>query len=136
MTAAAVFLFLLAVGAPVALVMAFSGLAGAISLGGLDLRGMLADRMFSGVSGFVLIAVPYFIFTAELMNQAGLTQKLVTFNNALLGRIRGALSHVNITTSVFFAGLTGAAITDAVAIGRLLIPAMKRKATTPPMRQR
>lgn len=127
MTAAAVFLFLLVVGAPVALVMAFSGLAGAISLGGLDLRGMLADRMFSGVSGFVLIAVPYFIFTAELMNQAGLTQKLVTFNNALLGRVRGALSHVNITTSVFFAGLTGAAITDAVAIGRLLIPAMKKE---------
>ncbi|MCY4004679.1 MAG: TRAP transporter large permease subunit, partial [Rhodospirillales bacterium] len=87
MTATAVFLFLLVVGAPVALVMAFSGLAGAISLGGLDLRGMLADRMFSGVSGFVLIAVPYFIFTAELMNQAGLTQKLVTFNNALLGRV-------------------------------------------------
>ena len=127
MTAAAVFLLLLVVGAPVALVMAFSGLAGAVSLGGLDLRGMLADRMFSGVSGFVLIAVPYFIFTAELMNQAGLTQKLVAFNNALLGRVRGALSHVNITTSVFFAGLTGAAITDAVAIGRLLIPAMKRE---------
>ena len=127
MTAAAVFLLLLVVGAPVALVMVFAGLAGAISIGGLDLRGMLADRMFSGVSGFVLIAVPYFIFTAELMNQAGLTQKLVLFNNALLGRIRGALSHVNITTSVFFAGLTGAAITDTVAIGRLLIPAMKKE---------
>ena len=127
MTSAAVFFLLLALGAPVALVMAFAGLAGAISLGGLDFRGMLADRMFSGVAGFVLIAVPYFIFTAELMNQAGLTQKLVTFNNAALGRVRGALSHVNITTSVFFAGLTGAAITDTVAIGRLLIPAMKRE---------
>ena len=127
MTAAAVFLVLLAIGAPVALVMVFAGLAGAISIGGVDLRGVLADRMFSGVSGFVLIAVPYFIFTAELMNQAGLTQKLVLFNNALLGRIRGALSHVNITTSVFFAGLTGAAITDTVAIGRILIPAMKKE---------
>ena len=127
MTAAAVFLLLLVIGAPIALVMVFGGLAGAISIGGLDLRGVLADRMFSGVAGFVLIAVPYFIFTAELMNQAGLTQKLVTFNNAALGRIRGALSHVNITTSVFFAGLTGAAITDTVAIGRLLIPAMKKE---------
>ncbi|HUF20049.1 MAG TPA: TRAP transporter large permease, partial [Burkholderiales bacterium] len=45
----------------------------------------------------------------------------------LLGRVRGALSHVNITTSVFFAGLTGAAITDTVAIGKLLIPAMKKE---------
>ena len=127
MTSAAVFLLLLVLGAPVALVMVFAGLAGAISIGGLDFRSMLADRMFSGVAGFVLIAVPYFIFTAELMNQAGLTQRLVLFNNAALGRIRGALSHVNITTSVFFAGLTGAAITDTVAIGRILIPAMKKE---------
>ena len=131
MTAGAVFLLLLVLGAPVALVMVFSGLAGAFSIGGLDLRGMLADRMFSGVAGFVLIAVPYFIFTAELMNQAGLTQKIVTFNNAFLGRIRGALSHVNITTSVVFAGLTGAAITDTVAIGRILIPAMKKDGYDP-----
>ena len=127
MTALVVFLLLLLLGAPVALVMVFSGVAGAISIGGPDFRGILADRMFSGVAGFVLIAVPYFIFTAELMNQAGLTQKLITFNNAFLGRIRGALSHVNITTSVFFAGLTGAAITDTVAIGRILIPAMKKE---------
>ena len=126
MTAALlVFVVLLVIGAPVALVMAMSGLAGAASLGGVDFLSILADRMFSGVAGYVLMAVPYFIFTAELMNYAGLTERLITFNNALLGRVRGALSHVNITVSVFFAGLTGAAITDTVAIGKVLIPAMK-----------
>jgi tripartite ATP-independent transporter DctM subunit len=127
MAASAVFLVLLLIGAPIALVMVLSGLAGAVSLGGLGFLEIIADRMFSGVGGFLLMAVPYFIFTAELMNQAGLTQRLIAFNNALLGRVRGALSHVNITASLFFAGLTGAAITDTVAIGKLMIPAMKKE---------
>lgn len=128
MTAATtVFVLLLLIGVPIALVMVFSGLAGAVSLGGLAFLEILPDRMFSGVSGFLLMAVPYFIFTAELMNRAGLTQRLIDFNNALLGRVRGALSHVNITTSLFFAGLTGAAITDTVAVGKLMIPAMKKE---------
>lgn len=123
----AVFVFLLLIGVPIGLVMVFSGLAGATSIGGLAFLEILPDRMFSGVSGFLLMAVPYFIFTAELMNRAGLTQRLIDFNNALLGRVRGALSHVNITTSLFFAGLTGAAITDTVAVGKLMIPAMKKE---------
>ena len=122
-----IFVVLLLLGVPIALVMVFSGLAGAASLGGLEFLEILPDRMFSGVSGFLLMAIPYFIFTAELMNRVGLTQRLIDFNNALLGRVRGALSHVNITTSLFFAGLTGAAITDTVAVGKLMIPAMKKE---------
>ncbi|WP_386082281.1 TRAP transporter large permease [Vreelandella sp. F11] len=121
------FVLLLFIGAPVAVVMAMSGLAGGFAMGGERMLGIIADRMFSGVSGFLLIAVPYFIFTAELMNQGGLTQKLIAFNNALFGRVRGSLSHVNISVSVFFAGLTGAAVTDTVAIGKIMIPEMKRQ---------
>ena len=116
-----------AIGAPVAVVMAMSGLAGGFAIGGERMLGIIADRMFSGVSGFLLIAVPYFIFTAELMNQGGLTHKLIAFNNALFGRVRGSLSHVNISVSVFFAGLTGAAVTDTVAIGKIMIPEMKKQ---------
>jgi tripartite ATP-independent transporter DctM subunit len=127
MAATLAFLVLLLLGAPIALVMVLSGLAGAVSIGGPEFLEIVADRMFAGVSGFMLMAVPYFIFTAELMNRAGLTQRLIDFNNALLGRLRGALSHVNITASLFFAGLTGAAITDTVAIGKLMIPAMKKQ---------
>lgn len=121
------FVVLLLIGAPVAVVMAMSGLAGGFAMGGERMLGIIADRMFSGVSGFLLIAVPYFIFTAELMNQGGLTHKLIAFNNALFGHVRGALSHVNISVSVFFAGLTGAAITDTVAIGKIMIPEMKKQ---------
>ncbi|HEX6141467.1 MAG TPA: TRAP transporter large permease [Geminicoccaceae bacterium] len=122
-----VFALLLLMGMPIAVVMVLSGLAGAASIGGLAYLEIIADRMYSGVAGYVLISVPYFIFTAELMNHAGLTERLVRFNNALFGRVRGALSHVNITVSVFFAGLTGAAITDTVALGKILIPAMKKQ---------
>ncbi len=127
MPAIIAFVVLLLIGAPVAVVMAMSGLAGGFAMGGERMLGIIADRMFAGVSGFLLIAVPYFIFTAELMNQGGLTQKLIAFNNALFGRVRGALSHVNISVSVFFAGLTGAAITDTVAIGKIMIPEMKKQ---------
>ena len=121
------FVVLLFIGAPVAVVMAMAGLAGGFAIGGERMLGIIADRMFSGVSGFLLIAVPYFIFTAELMNQGGLTHKLIAFNNALFGRVRGSLSHVNISVSVFFAGLTGAAVTDTVAIGKIMIPEMKKQ---------
>ena len=122
-----VFAVLLLAGMPIAVVMVMSGLAGAYTIGGLPFLEIIADRMYSGVAGYVLISVPYFIFTAELMNHAGLTERLIRFNNTLFGRVRGALSHVNITVSVFFAGLTGAAITDTVARGKILIPAMKKQ---------
>lgn len=126
-SALSAFIILLLIGTPIALVMVFSGLAGGYELGGQAFLGIIAERMFSGVSGYLLMAVPYFIFTSELMNQAGLTERLVAFNNALFGRIRGALSHVNIVVSLFFSGLTGAAITDTVSVGKIMIPAMKRE---------
>ena len=129
-SAISVFLVLLLIGTPIALVMTMAGLAGAVELGGTRFLGIIAERMFSGVAGYLLMAIPYFIFTAELMNEAGLTSRLIAFNNALLGRVRGALSHVNVTVSLFFAGLTGAAITDTVAIGKILIPAMKKEGYT------
>ena len=121
------FALALLAGAPVGLAMLFAGGIGALTFGGPDLLSLIPEKIFSGVSPFLLIAIPYFIFTTELMNHAGLTERLLAFNQALFGRIRGGLSHVNITTSVFFAGLTGAAVTDTVSIGRLIIPAMKRE---------
>lgn len=130
-SAVVVFLVLLLIGTPIALVMVMSGLAGGVELGGMAFLGIIAERMFSGVSSYLLMAVPYFIFTSELMNQAGLTERLIAFNNALLGRIRGALSHVNIVVSLFFSGLTGAAITDTVAVGKIMIPAMKKEGYSP-----
>lgn len=122
-----VFTLLALAGLPIALVMVIAGLTGAVTLGGLDFMEIIADRFYAGVSGFVLIAIPYFIFTAELMNRAKLTDRLIDFASSLFGRIPGALSHVNVAVSILFAGITGAAVTDTVAIGKTLIPAMKRE---------
>src|SRR5210317_1077368 len=122
-----VFMVLAVIGLPIALVMIVAGLSGAISIGGIGFIEIIADRFYSGVAGFLLIAVPYFIFTAELMNRAKLTDRLVAFANSLFGKAPGALSHVNVIVSILFAGLTGAAVTDTVAIGKTLIPAMKRE---------
>ena len=128
MTAALILFVVFALtGLPIALVMIVAGLSGVVTIGGIDFLEIVAHRFYAGVSGFVLIAVPYFIFTAELMNRAGITDRLIAFANSLFGKVPGALSHVNITVSVFFAGITGAAVTDTVAIGKILIPAMKRE---------
>ena len=125
--ASLIFVILLLTGLPIGLVMVASGLAGGVSFGGWDFLQIIAGRFFAGVSGFVLIAIPYFILTAELMNRAGLTDRLVAFSKSLFGRVPGALSHVNVMVSMLFAGITGAAVTDAVAIGKTLIPAMKKE---------
>ena len=127
MSASIAFALLMVIGLPLGLVLTAAGLVGAVSIGGPDFLSILADRFFSGVSGYVLIAVPYFIITAEVMNRAGLTERLIAFASSLFGRVPGALSHVNVTTCLLFAGLTGAAVTETAAIGKTLIPSMRRE---------
>jgi tripartite ATP-independent transporter DctM subunit len=68
--------------------------------------------------------MPFFILAGEIMNAVGITQRLVGFAQALVGRFRGGLAHSNMLASVFFAGLTGSATADAAAFGRTLVPAM------------
>jgi len=127
MSASLAFAVLLLIGLPLGLVLTAAGMVGAFALGGTDYLGIIADRFYFGVSGYVLIAVPYFIFTAEIMNRSGLTDRLIAFAGSLFGRIPGALSHVTVTTCVLFAGLTGAAVTETAAIGKTMIPAMKKE---------
>ncbi len=125
--AAGAFIVLMLIGVPLGLVMTAAGLVGAYTIGGTSFLGIIADRFYAGVSGYVLIAVPYFIITAEIMNRAGLTDRLIAFAGSLFGRVPGALSHVNVTTCLLFSGLTGAAVTETVAIGKTLIPSMRRE---------
>lgn len=132
MSASVAFVFLMLIGVPIGLVLTAAGLVGAVSIGGPGFMSIIADRFYSGVSGYVLIAVPYFIITAEIMNRAGLTDRLIAFAGSLFGRVPGALSHVNVTTCFLFAGLTGAAVTETAAIGKTLIPAMRREGYSGP----
>ena len=85
---------------------------------------IMVQRMFDGIDSFPILAVPLFILAGEIMGRGGITDRLVKLSNTLVGSIRGALAHVNIMVSMFFAGMTGAATADTSAVGSLLIPAM------------
>ncbi len=123
---AVVFFAFLALGVPIGFTIGFAGLTGLFLMGsGASLFGMAPLQYFSGLDMFTLMAMPFFIFAGEIMNKAGITQRLVRFANILVGNVRGGLAHANILASVFFAGMTGAAVSDTAAIGTMLIPAMK-----------
>lgn len=84
-------------------------------------------KMYSGIDVFVLLSVPGFILAGNLMNQGGLTDKIIAFCNHLLGHIRGGLALANIGASMLFAGISGTAVSDTASIGSVMIPAMKKE---------
>jgi tripartite ATP-independent transporter DctM subunit len=92
---------------------------------------VLPQRVFSQLDVFALMAMALFILAGEYMNRTGVTRYLVEFSMALVGRFKGGLGHVNIMTSVFFAGVSGSAVADAAALGNTLIPAMTKKGYSP-----
>jgi C4-dicarboxylate transporter, DctM subunit len=93
---------------------------------GLDL-GTAAEQLLNGLfNSYVLLAVPLFIFAADLMNIGSLTDRLLSFCLVLVGRFRGGLGHVNVVANVIFAGMSGSAIADAVGIGRIIIGMMTK----------
>jgi tripartite ATP-independent transporter DctM subunit len=120
----------LAVGVPLGYMLGVVSLAGLWDMGGWPFLRIVATRFHSSVEEFLLIAIPFFILAAVLMNKSGLTDRLIRFVNLLIGHFPGGLSHVNIAGSIVFAGMTGAAVTDTVAIGNVMIPAMKREGYT------
>ncbi|NIY74762.1 TRAP transporter large permease [Thalassospira sp. HF15] len=118
-------LALLAIGAPVAFAIAL-GLVAYISTGtfGLDL---LPQRIFAGMDSFTILAIPLFVLAGELMNASGITSRVINLANALVGHAKAGLAQVNIWSSVIFAGLSGSAVADTSAIGRIFIPSMEKE---------
>jgi tripartite ATP-independent transporter DctM subunit len=89
--------------------------------------GMAAEQLLQGLyNGYTLLAIPLFILAAELMNVGSLSERLLGFCNAVVGRFRGGLGHVNVLSSVIFSGMSGSAVADAVGVGRLIIGMMTR----------
>ncbi len=122
-----VFFVLLALAIPIGYIMGISSMVGLFAMGGWDFLEPVAARLHAGTAGYMLVAIPFFILAAEFLNRSGMTEQLVDFANAVLGHLHGGLSHVNIFVSILFAGLTGAAVTDTIAVGGILIPAMKKQ---------
>ncbi len=88
---------------------------------------MVATQFFKGVASFPLLAIPMFILAGELMNESGITSRIIVFANLLVGRMKAGLALVNIWASVIFAGLSGSAIADTSALGRVFIPEMEKR---------
>ena len=118
-----------------------SGLALAYVIGGAAMLAYVASdntrylaimpqKIFSQISIFSLLAMPLFILAGEVMNRGGVTKALIDVSMALVGRLRGGLGHVNIMTSVFFAGISGSAVADAAALSNTLVPAMRERGYT------
>ena len=88
---------------------------------------IVPQRVFGGVNNFILLCIPFFIIAGDLMSMTKLFDQLIDVANAIIGRVKGALSHIVILVAMFFAGITGAAVADTSAVGSLLIPAMVKQ---------
>lgn len=88
---------------------------------------LVATQIFGGMQSYPLLAIPLFILAGELMNEAGITSRIVAFTSLLVGRCRAGLALVNIWASVIFAGLSGSAVADTSALGRVFIPEMEKR---------
>jgi C4-dicarboxylate transporter DctM subunit len=117
------FITFLILGIPIAFVLGLTSFVALLYSGNIPLL-LMPKEMFSGTDSFPLLAVPFFILAGNLMNAGGITRRLVHFCNLLLGYVRGGLALVNVVASMFFAGITGAAVADTSALGSILIPAM------------
>ena len=129
---AVVFFLLLLAGVPIGFVLGIAGVIGLFQIGGDNFFVMAPKRFFDGLNLFTFMAMPFFILAGEIMNRAGMTQRLADFANSLVGYMRGGLAHSNMLASVLFAGMTGAAVSDAAAFGTTLVPEMVRQGYTRP----
>jgi len=91
---------------------------------------IVAQRIFGGVDNYILLCIPFFILAGDLMSMTTLFDRLIKVANAMVGHIRGALSHITVLVAMFFAGITGAAVADTSAVGTVLIPAMIKQGYT------
>jgi tripartite ATP-independent transporter DctM subunit len=119
------FIGLLLMGASVAAAMLVSGVL-SIAVSGIPIT-LVAERMLGAVNSYTLLAVPFFIFAAVIMNRGGLTDRLLDVAKVFVGHFRGGSAQVDVLASIFFAGMSGSATADAASQGRILIPHMERQ---------
>lgn len=119
------------IGAPIAYAILISALAYlAVAGQGIGIAGkVLMDGLYNS---FILLAVPLFIVAANIMNAGTISDRLLSFCVALVGRFRGGLGHVNVVSSLIFSGMSGSAVADAAGIGKIIIQMMTRSGQYPP----
>jgi len=119
------FLLLLSLGMPISLSMGFSAMLSMLT-GGYDVS-QICVLVQRGVSNYTLVAIPYFVLAANIMNTGGITNRIVNWADAIVGWMRGGLAQVNVIGSVIFAGISGTSSADAAGLGLIEITAMRQK---------
>lgn len=120
-----VFFILVFIRVPIAFAL---GISSVVTIVYLDLPfTSVINQIYTGIDNFTLLAVPFFLLLGGLMNDGGITERLLQFSRVVVGHIRGGLAHINIFVSMIMAGLSGSAAADTAAIGPVLIPAMKKE---------
>jgi len=122
----AVFAISVLIGVPIAMGLGLAAVGGILAWGKVPLY-LIPQRMFTGVDSFVLMAIPFFMLAGELMDATGILDRMLKFADALVGRIRGGIAHVNVVAGMILSGVSGSAVADASAIGSALLPVMKKE---------
>ena len=122
---------LIFLGLPVAVALGLTAVGFYALQGDTRILAMLPQRMFSATTGFTLLAIPFFILAGNLMNTGGITRRIFDFADACVGHVRGGLGQVNVLASLFFSGMSGAAVADAAGLGQVELKAMADKGYDP-----
>ncbi|WP_447555611.1 TRAP transporter large permease [Vreelandella sp. EE22] len=118
------FLLFIALSVPIAFAIGLASILTILQLG-LPLTSVV-NQMFASINSFPLLAVPFFLLLGRLMNDGGITDRLLRFADSTVGHVRGGLGHINVMVSMMFASLSGSAAADTASVGAVLIPAMKK----------
>lgn len=122
-----VFLALLFIGVPIALVLAVSAMAYVVSSDNAVLFLSYPQQFFGGLEKYGLLAIPLFMLVGEVMNEGGLTRRLVAFASVFLGSIRGGLAYINILANMMLASIIGSANAQVAVMSQVMVPEMHRK---------
>lgn len=120
-----VFLIVLLSGAPIVFSFAFASLFYMIFIGDLSLD-MFAPVIYSSLDSFPLLAIPLFLFAGELMSKGGISRRIISFSEAIIGKVKGYLGMITILASAFFSAVSGSGVATVAAVGGMLIPEMKK----------
>lgn len=120
------FAICLIVGVPVGICLSLGSISFLLFTDSLP-ASVMAQQMYTSAASFPLMAIPFFIFAGDLMNESGITTRLIGFCKILLQRIRGGLAHSMVVTGTLFAGLTGSATADTAATIKILAPSMEKE---------
>lgn len=119
------FAVLIFIGLPLAFAFGFAGIAGIVN-SGLNLT-VVPTRLVTSIDSMTLLAAPFYILAGEVMNVAGITDRLIDLSKRIVGKIRGATAYANVLASVFFSGISGSSVADTAALGQVFIHGMARE---------